>query len=304
MAISLPLWLSGRSFPHLPWVPVFAPFPEPWDAVFLGLAATLLAASAFLPRGRPIAALSIAAVVLLGVQDQSRWQPWVYQYGLMLAAAAAAPDRDHPALLAFYRLFMVCGYFWSGIHKLGPGFQNLLESAVFVPLAASWPKGIVSLVRATGPLIPWIEIALALALCFRPTRRAGVVAAVTTHVLILLVLGPAGRHENPVVWPWNAVMIALVIILFWRNREPGWRRMFDRGFRWLVCAGVVLAGVMPMFSLAGKWDRYFSFQLYSGTDRRFLIIVDPKAAAALPAAFQRHLSPVDLRTRASGTSLP
>jgi hypothetical protein len=228
---------------------------------------------------------------LLGLQDQVRWQPWVWQFTLMLAAAAAAPDRDHPGLLALYRFIMVAGYFWSGLHKLGPGFQNLLETSILTPLAAKWPQGVISFVRATGPLIPWIEIGLAAALCFRKTRRAGVVAAVLTHLVILAMLGPAGKNENAVVWPWNAVMIALVILLFWRSRELGSKRLFDRGFRLPAAAGITLAGVMPLLSRAELWDRYFSFQLYSGTDRRFVIIVDEKAAAALPAEYQARLDP-------------
>src|SRR5688500_14477801 len=84
MAISLPLWLTGRAFPHLPWAAVFAPFPEPFDAAFLGITVLLLLLSVFVPERAEFAWMAIGGGVILALQDQMRWQPWFYQYLLML----------------------------------------------------------------------------------------------------------------------------------------------------------------------------------------------------------------------------
>ncbi|MGI8601630.1 MAG: hypothetical protein ACR2OZ_01390 [Verrucomicrobiales bacterium] len=305
IVISLPLWLTGRDFPHLPCAEFLAPFPQPWDAVFLGLTLSILVVSAFLPENRTLAAAGFAGCVLLGLQDQSRWQPWFYQYLLMLAAAAAAKDRDRPALLALFRFIIICGYFWSGFHKLGPGFRNLVAHGIIDQLTPAWPEWALTVARGTGPWIPWLEMAVAAALCFRRTRRIGVVCAVSTHLLILLVLGPLGKKANPVVWPWNAVIIALVILLFWKPQTSGWKGLFERGFRVPALTCIILVALMPGLSLTEKWDRYFSFHLYSlfGYGSTFPRHSRPKRGSSFARRLSAPLESLDGCTQSAGTAL-
>ncbi|MES2708948.1 MAG: hypothetical protein V4726_20300 [Verrucomicrobiota bacterium] len=288
-AISLPAWLNRRAFPHLPVAAVFAPFPQPWDAVLLSAAALCLAIAALTPDRRLPLGLACGAGVLLALQDQTRWQPWFYQYLLMLALAAAAKSRNSPALPAAWRLFMVATYFWSGVHKLGPGFDHLFERAFVQSLAGKWPDWAVSALGNSVSMVPWTEIGIALALCFRRLRSAGVVAAVGMHLFLLLLIGPAGTGTNAVVWPWNAVMPVLVILLFRRVSACGWESLTAREFRVPGLILGFLVTVPPVLSRFGNWDRYLAFQMYSGTDRRLMIVMDEPAAAALPAEWRKYL---------------
>ena len=182
-------------------------------------------------------------------------------------------------------------YVWSGLHKLTPAYARMYEMTFTTPLAESWPAWAAALVRHSAPAGPWLEMGMALALCFRRTRRAGVIVAAAAHLWILLLIGPLGTHYNQVVWPWNLIMIALVGLLFWRAPDFGWKRV--EGARPWTAAGLalLLCGLMPAFSRAEKWDRYLSFQLYSGSERRMFMVVSPAAVAALPAAVHPYLVP-------------
>jgi hypothetical protein len=288
MVLCLPLWSTERAFPHLPvwkWCP---PLPAPADAVLLW--GTVLAAllSIFSPRLTWAAA---GGCLLLALQDQMRWQPWFFQYGLMLTLAALMRDRNAPAWLCVCRFIVIALYAWGGLHKLAPAYAAMYEATFTVPLTETWPAWAAALVKHSAPAGPWLEMAMALALCFARTRRAGVVAAVAAHLWILLLIGPLGTHYNHVVWPWNLIMIALVPLLFWRTPELGWKRLAGAS-QW-IAAGLVLllCGFMPGFSRMEKWDRYLSFQLYSGSERRLFLVASPQAVAAMPEAWRKELTP-------------
>lgn len=290
MAISLPLWLTGRAFPHLPCAAVFAPWPAPFDAILTGAVAVLLLA-AVLSSGWKWTAAAAGGCVLLALQDQMRWQPWFYQYVLMLAAAAVCRDRRSEAFLALCRIFFVCLYVWSGLHKLTPAYARMYEATFTAPLADQWLGWAVEMVRLGGPVSPWLEIAMGAALCFRLTRKAGVIAAAGTHVVILLMSGPLGTFTNTVIWPWNVIMLAMVPLLFWRVPDFGVRELRTGVHRAAAAVMLLLVGLMPAFSTKEGWDRYLSFHLYSGTERRMMMAVDPGAAAALPTEWQEYLQP-------------
>jgi hypothetical protein len=286
MVLSLPLWITERAFPLLPLWSVVQPFPAPLDAIFLWTTVALLVLSVFLPANTwgPV-----GCCLLLALQDQVRWQPWFYQYLILIAVAAMVKDRNSPSFLLACRIFMICMYFWSGIHKLNPAYPHMYEATFTTPLTGVWPGWAVVAVRGAGPVSPWLETGIGLALCFRPTRILGVAGAVLTHLAILLMTGPLGTFKNAVVWPWNLIMPALVILLFRRTMDPGWRNL--RGASQWLAAGsmVLLAGVMPFFSRQGDWDRYLSFQLYSGSERRLVVIADAAAQQAMPENWKPHL---------------
>ena len=144
MVLCLPLWKTERDFPHLPlwgWCP---PLPAPADAVLLW--GTLLAAvvSVFAPR---LTWAAVAGCLLMAVQDQVRWQPWFFQYALMLGLAAVVKDRRGEGWLLVCRVVAVGLYAWGGLHKLTPAYANMYESTFTVPLGALWPAWLAGLVR-------------------------------------------------------------------------------------------------------------------------------------------------------------
>lgn len=286
MLLSVPLWMTGRGFPHLPLIPFIQPFPAPLDAIFFWITFFLLALSVFSRRNRWGA---IGCCVLLALQDQVRWQPWFYQYLLLMTAGMILQDRSAPSFLFVCRIFLICLYFWSGVHKLNAGYANLYEATFVQPLSSLWPGWAAEAVRRAGPVSPWLEIATAVALCFRPTRRWGIAAAILTHVAILIMIGPPGTFRNTVIWPWNLIMPALAVILFRRAPELGWKSVDGPRPRIAAALIILCAGVFPAFSFNESWDRYLSFKLYAGDERRLVLVVDEQASKALPESWWVHL---------------
>ena len=287
MLLCLPLWKTERDFPHLPlwaWCP---PLPAPADAVLLWGTLLVAAASVFSPR---LTWTAVAGCLLMAVQDQVRWQPWCFQYVLLLVLAALVKDRRGDAWLLVCRVVMVGLYAWSGLHKLTPAYANMYESTFTVPLSTQWPAWAAGLVRGTAGAGPWLEMAMAAALCFRRTRRAGAVMAAAAHLWIMALIGPLGLNYNPVVWPWNGIMAAVVLVLFWRAPVFGWKSLNGAAPYAAASLAVLLCGVMPALSIWEKWDRYLSFHLYSGSERRIVVILDAAAVAAMPPGWRAQVT--------------
>jgi hypothetical protein len=273
IAASPRLWGGPREYPAIP-LPALGGLPPGISGAlpaWLVVAALLaLLGLAVVPR-RWAPAPFLAAAALLVAGDITRLQPWLYQGALSLGAFALCRRP-----LDACRVLVAAIYAWSGVSKL---------NADFGPVVVPW------LVPAAAPLGPallwWVGVAVGLAeaaigvgLLVPRARRAAVVAAVATHAVVLAAIGPAGRDWNRVVWPWNLAMAALVVLLLWSERRPArpllWSR--DRYHR----AVVVLVGVLPALNLAGAWDAYLSFSLYSGNIDEAWLVIEPAGAAAAP----------------------
>ena len=84
--LSWKLWVTSRLFPLVPISNQLPAIPYPFDYIwFLSLLA-LLAVISFLPRSRKLVLTFVCLAALLSLWDQTRWQPWFYQYLFMLAA--------------------------------------------------------------------------------------------------------------------------------------------------------------------------------------------------------------------------
>jgi hypothetical protein len=292
--LSWKLWVTERAFPHLPCFAWFGPCPAPWDKVWVVAFLVLLGVFLMRPDWRKVLGVALLLAVVMALQDQVRWQPWFYLYLLgLLGFVFPIHDRtEESAQLGLLRIVLVGMYFWSGWHKLGPAFENMFPLAFVEPLREKWGDGLVGALAFTRVWIPWIEMLVALLLLvpLPRWRKAGVIGAVSTHVFILVLIGPFGMNNNVVVWPWNVAMAVLVVTAFWGVPEFGFMamRMTRRGFVAVPLA--LLVWLMPAFS-PGRWDRYLSFHLYSGTEQRLMLVVDEQAAAVLPGEVQAHLAP-------------
>jgi hypothetical protein len=252
VALSFPLWGTAREFPPAPWLPL----PALPDSLSPGMVPLLLAllALALLPRRwTPLPFIAVAAALVLW--DQTRLQPWLYQ-GALLLGAFALSDRPRSAV----QLVLAATYFWSGVSKLNPDFgQGVLPWAVAAAgTRASLP---VEWLAPLGMAVGVLEAAIGVALLLPRVRRAAAVAAAAMHGLLLLALGPLGHGWNPVVWPWNLGMVALVLLLFWDEADASRRILWSAD--WYHRALVVLVGILPALHPAGLWDAYLSFSLYS-----------------------------------------
>jgi len=254
IALSPKLWFPfQRLYPTAPVANWMGAGPAWIDAL---LSIVMIAA---LLGGRRFWRVALVALALLVLRDQSRLQPWAWEYALLLIGVMV------PGLKTC-RSVVVALYFWSGIQKLNVTFAT----RTWADVTSGW------LPQSTWILIPLGEIAIALALLWPRTRRVAMIAAIALHASILIAL--VASHENSVVWPWNIAMAAVVFVLFRDKTDSG-------KMQWAVAA---VAGVLPVLSLFNCWDAYLSGALYSGNTEQAVVIVSPGVIAHLPDVIARN----------------
>ena len=274
MSISWTLWAGERIFPKFP---VFQSVPQFDDSlsqiVTLGFFGFLLLLA--LNPTRLTAAITISIMFVFALQDQMRWQPWFYQYLLMLipiAVAKSGDSADEKSTLAIYRIIIVSIYLWSGLHKCHAGFLSVHEGMVKPLTDAIDSPFLVSAINWFGYAIPPIEILMAIGLVFRRTRRLSVYVVIVTHIAILILLGPVkGELSNPVVWPWNFVMAAMTITLFGKVDTIDLLALKKSKLTPIALITASLTLLAPALFHTGHWDRYLSFNLYGGWQKRMLV---------------------------------
>ena len=273
--LSPKLWTSARFYPQTPVWSALHPLPVPFDRIVFGALLLALIAGLFARPRLPLAAFLVLAAALAAL-DQSRWQPWFYQYVFMLLALAfTAPERAANTC----RLILVSIYFWSGLQKLNPGFFHDTFPWLMEPIKRH--------VHADALLqfafvVPLVETGIGIALLTRRTRKPALIVAAAMHGFILLMIGPLGQRHNSVVWSWNIVIALAAFLLFWKAPDFSARDVLQpRGARFhaLVLALFTLA---PALSFFNAWDHYLSWSLYSGNKTDADIYMTDAVANKLP----------------------
>ncbi len=261
--ISLPLWYNTRQvFPMLPWfgAPVLQQNIVLYALIYSVLAAGVLALVFY--RQQRLFQVLVASIplcmLLLVVLDYNRLQPWVYQYSLMISVWLVLQvwPREGLSAAQFWRWLVVLTYFYSGLHKFHPHFQeNVFE----------WLMGILSITQpyATNS---WLAISVgvaemlfALGLLFKLTRFLALIGLSAMHLYILGVL--ITDWWNPVVWPWNMAMLCLIWLLFPIKTSI---EVFPKSVQWYFKAALIIWSLLPMLNIVDKWPATLSFTMYSG----------------------------------------
>ncbi len=217
-ALSPKLWLSERVYPFTPVWSFIKPTAPPSDYIIFFALIALLIAAGIAPR-RELWIAIFALLALLALQDQSRWQPWFYQYVAMLLAIALAGRKRPETALNTCCLIVAATYVWSGLAKLNSNFMGDTFPWLLAPFIGAWPASAQWFVRHLAFVASIVECGAGVGLIFRRFRPAALSCAIAMHVFILITIGPLGRDFNVVVWPWNLAMIAFLLILFFRRTE-------------------------------------------------------------------------------------
>ncbi len=289
--LSWRLWLSSRLFPLSPVTDFLPPIPYPLDLIWLLVLLCLLAAIIFVAQSQKLIFVFLLLAGLLSLWDQTRWQPWFYQYFLMLSAIGLytwkKPEKRYPAAaLNICRLIVAFTYIWSGLQKLNQTFIQETWPDIAGPFLRWMPEAARNIPAPLILMIPVLEILTGLGLITRKFRNAAVLLASATHMLVLTLLISSG--ENHVVWPWNVVMVLFVILLFWRDQETTARNIL-RPNSGLQATALLLCAVLPALSLVDLWDSYLSAALYSGNTHQAAILVSSADIERLPAAVRPHV---------------
>lgn len=290
LLLSPRLWLSSRFYPLTPVWPFLKPIPPPYDRLALGAMLVLLAASIIAPRVKYTIFAFVLLAAALAMADQSRWQPWFYQYVCMwiaLGFAAGESAWSQSGALHTCRLIIASTYIWSGVQKINGSFVAHTFQPIVEPMAKALPA-LQHVFPVLGAAVPAIEIAIGVGLLAKRVRNAAVILAIVTHAFVLLAIGPLGSNINSVVWPWNAAMVCFVVLLFWRSaaafRDMMWTRNFP--FQRVVLALFCFAPLLSFFNL---WDVYLSAALYSSNKNVATLMISDALAERLPEAVQDHV---------------
>ncbi|HVF45881.1 MAG TPA: hypothetical protein VM936_22830 [Pyrinomonadaceae bacterium] len=298
VALSPRLWFpASRTFPRAPLF--FAPpqsVAQPFEYILGGLLVAALAAAVFAGRAAKYLLAAIVPLVALVLLDQTRLQPWVYQYLLLFALTALLHDRrgsdgQRAALtLSALQLTVAALYFWSGVQKLNYTFAEEVLPQLLAPVQGRLPLARAQL-SGLAVAVALAEIFTGVGLLVKKTRASCVWLAVSIHASALALLVSQGR--NSAVWAWNVALAVAVVILFRRGDAPVHRAFAARGAadaRARVAQALTVAcAVLPALSFWGCWDMYLSGALYSGNTPVAVVRVDGPVYERLPGVARRQV---------------
>ena len=293
LIMSSRLWIGPRTYPVAPVLSLLPSSIYPADLfLFAGL---FVSAVAILVSAKPqkFVFSFLGVMVVFCVLDQTRWQPWVYQFGFLLATLGLFSwDSDDIAgrkrTLNIARLIVASTYVFSGLQKLNLNFINSDFPWIVEPLTNVLPAARAPL-YALGIAAPFIQVGFGIGLLTRRYRRLSLILAVSMHAFILAMFGPFGHNWNNVVWPWTAAMAVLDLLLFTGDQDFAMREVFwtkRSPYHLLV---LVLFAVLPVLSFFNLWDSFLSSALYSGNLTEATIYASDEGKDSLPASIRAHL---------------
>lgn len=292
LLMSPALWIGPRTYPTAPVSSLLPSIEGVVAAGLYGCLFLLAALAVVLPKPGWCVAAFLAIIAVFCLTDQTRWQPWVFQYSFLLAVVALYPragsDRaDDMRVLDIARLIVALTYVFSGLQKINLNFMESDFPWIVSPITSLLPSA-GGLLGAFGFVVPFMQVAFGVGLLTQRYRRLSLWSAVCMHLFILAMFGPAGLNWNNVIWPWTATMAAFDVLLFsqasdfsWRNaattREPG------------LLAAIMLFALLPLLSFFNLWDSYLSSALYSGNLTEAQIYLSDTGAASLAPGIRSRL---------------
>jgi hypothetical protein len=294
LAMSSHLWIGPRSYPFAPVLDFLLQIGPLLEYLLFAILFALAAAMLVSARPQKFIAAFLGVIVIFCLLDQTRWQPWVFLYGFLLATLALFSwDSDDLAgrnqALNIARLIMAGTYLFSGLQKINQNFMQSDFPWIVSPITNAIPAAALPL-HWLGMAAPFIQVAFALGLLTRRFRRISLVAAVAMHVFILGMFGPLGLDWNNIIWPWTAAMAVLDVLLFAGRQDFSWRDIvWSRRNPYHIGILVVFVG-LPLLSFVNLWDSYLSAALYSGNTTEAEIYTNDRGRDFLPERIRAYLA--------------
>ena len=293
LAMSPHLWIGPRTYPLAPVSSLLPSSPYPLE-FFLFIALFALAASILIAtKPQKLIAAFVGILIVFCVLDQTRWQPWVFQYGFLLGALAlfswdSNDEVGQKPTLNIARLIIATTYIFSGLQKLNLNFINSDFPWLVEPVTGVLPSARLPL-YLLGLAAPFIQVGFGIGLLTKKFRKISLILAISMHVFVLAMFGPFGHNWNHIVWPWTAAMAVFDVLLFTGKHEFSAADMFrTRRHPYHVCV-LVLFAILPFFSFFNRWDSYLSSALYAGNLTEATIYASDAAKNSLPADLRARL---------------
>ncbi len=265
------LWTIERLFPTAPPFDFLtAPAVVHWIIFVPSL--LLLLALVFKPANKLLLASLLVLELISCLFDQSRWQPWEYQF-VFIIFIALVNYGQHRRILLLIAFVTVSTYIYSGSGKFNQGFLVVFWDNLFL-------KGFLHLSKQTvqnpylhysGYLVALAEFIFGAGLLFRKTQKLFAWALILMHVIILLMAGPAGLNYNESVWPWNVLMMVHLYLLFIYTETAIELPVLMRKWNMVV---LICWGFLPALNhTIGWWDNFLSSRLFAGVQPQMMFCV-------------------------------
>lgn len=278
IGLSYDLWLSdARYFPLTPLFDFFPFINPPFDYMLLYITILLIAVGFVYPFNFLLNLSLFILLLFLAFLDINRFQPWVYQYLLMLMIFSSSVKRKTPAeFIPAFQLLICAIFFWSGIFKFNPFYFSEVSPWFAKPFGES------QIVLGIGLILPALELFTAVGLLVKRSRKIALFTALFIHLFYLLTTGPLGNNFNTVLWPWNFGMLLFVLFLF--TGEHLYFSKDLKGFFHLniTKAILVFAWIIPMLNLFNLWPAYTSFNIYSGNTNNGILYISDHTKSMIP----------------------
>ena len=179
MLLSYKLWLGDRVFPLTPVFDFLPAFYHPLDIVLFCVAIFLLICITVLRNPQKYILSFLICAFILALLDRNRWQPWFYQYVLMLFVVSffnyrCDDTKQQQAIVTIFKLMIAAVYFWSGLQKLNPNFLADTFPWLMEPITNHMAKGAINHFTWLGKMFPMIEFLTGIALFITPVKKAAV----------------------------------------------------------------------------------------------------------------------------------
>src|SRR5262249_26069368 len=206
-----------RTYPLAPVSTLLPSSIYPLDLLLFAALFALIVASLVAARPQKFIAAFLAIIGIFCLLDQTRWQPWVFQYGFLAAALALFSwDSDDVAgrnrALNVARLIVAATYVFSGLQKINANFIDNDFPWIAEPVTNALPFAHAP-VRLLAMAAPFIQVGFGIGLLTKRFRRVSLFVAVAMHLFILAMFGPFGHDWNFVIWPWTTAMAVFDILL-------------------------------------------------------------------------------------------
>jgi hypothetical protein len=289
MAYTPKLWITKTGFPKIPLFDFITIPKEPFDYILsFGLVFLLIA---FLIKPKKYIGITIVLLyIYLSLIDQNRLQPYFYQSILtvLMVSYLRKSKKNTTIVIHSLMLLFIATYFWSGVHKYNDNFNVQWMHALTKHFSYIPEK--IRLVFTHS--VPFIEAIVGISLLFNKTRKLAVVAIVSMHVLIVIMLFYLGYGFN--VIPWNLQNILSVIVLFWTYKSSFKFDIILQFYNFKKAFVMFLVFVLPFSNLFGFWDHLLSFSFFSSKlNYYYLQINDDGLYKNLPENIKKYTQEFD-----------
>lgn len=318
IAATWPLWWVPSAADSYPCVPLLQNFRGDIlgvksSAILSGLSLAIVVCLLFVSL-HSRSAKSIAwlwgtvgfALLVSFALDQHRMQPWAYQLAVYSVLFATGTHSSSRAFVKKAMLvLMVSVYAYSSLgkfdfqftHTVGQQFLDQLSN-VFQVDVEDWPL-LVKHSAKIALVFPATELALAVGLACKKTRRYAGVLLMVMHASLIGLLGPWALNQSLGVLVWNGVLLVQIYLLAVERDEIEPQSESEqagsriggtlRGIAVLVIGVVV---VMPICERHGYWDHWLSWSLYSPHTSRTNIEFHRSVTQQLPQSAIPFLEPL------------